>query len=105
MTDVDDVTLVRRCIDGDNVAFESLLDRYQGRIFNAVLRMVHDWDDARDLTQTVFVKAYENLRRYDPKYKFFSWIYRIAMNESLNFVARRPSRSRSTRSPREPVIP
>lgn len=96
MTDVDDVTLVRQCLSGNERAFESLLDRYQGRIFNAVLRMVQDWDDARDLTQTVFAKAYENLSRYDPDYKFFSWIYRIAMNESLNFVERRGRHARVT---------
>jgi len=83
----DDVTLVRRCTEGDDGAFGTLVDRYQTRIFNAILRVVRNYDDARDVTQTVFVKTFENLRRYDPAYKFFSWIYRIAMNESLNFVA------------------
>ena len=60
MSDADDANLVRRCIDGDDSAFETLLKRYEGRIFNTALRMVRNYDDARDVTQIVFVKAFEN---------------------------------------------
>jgi len=48
--------------------------------------MLHNYDDAQDITQTVFIKVYEKLRTYKPKYKFFSWLYRIAVNETLNFI-------------------
>jgi RNA polymerase sigma-70 factor (ECF subfamily) len=75
-------------LDGDEHAFEVLVIRYQGPIYNAVLRMVRDRDDASDLTQNAFLKAYQQLSRFDPQYKFFSWLYRIAINESLNFVKR-----------------
>jgi RNA polymerase sigma-70 factor (ECF subfamily) len=87
MQEPDDRDLVRRCLKGDQIAFEILLDRYQRPIYNIALRMVNDVDDAADLTQTVFLKAYENLTSYDGRRKFFSWLYRIAVNTSLNFVA------------------
>ena len=82
----EDQILVRRYLGGERGAFEPLVDRYQKTIFNVALRMAHDPDDAADITQNVFIKASEKLGSYDPKYKFFSWIYRIAVNESLNFV-------------------
>lgn len=96
MPDSDDAKLVQRCIDGDDSAFETLLERYEGRIFNGALRMVRNYDDARDLTQIVFVKAFENLKNFDPSHKFFSWIYRIAINESLNLLERQGRRERAT---------
>ncbi|MBS0365529.1 MAG: sigma-70 family RNA polymerase sigma factor [Proteobacteria bacterium] len=87
----DDATLVRRCREGDRHAFELLVLRYHRPVFNAALRMLHDRDDARDVSQTTFLKAYEHLGDYDPRYRFYSWIYRIALNESLNALSsRRP---------------
>ena len=88
MNEPDDNALVQGCLGGDEHAFEILVVRYQGPIYNAVLRMVRDRDDASDLTQNAFLKAYQQLSRFDPQYKFFSWLYRIAINESLNFVKR-----------------
>ncbi len=85
----DDNELVRGCIDGDERAFEILLLRYQAPVFNAVLRMVRQREEAADLTQTAFVKAYEQLRHFDPAHKFFSWLYRIAINEAINHLKRR----------------
>lgn len=81
--------LVRECLNGDEHAFEILLRRFQGPVFNAVFRMVRDRDEAADLTQTAFLKAYEQLRSFDPRHKFFSWLYRIAINEALNHIKRR----------------
>lgn len=86
MQEPDDKDLVRRCLKGEKKAFETLLDRYQKPIYNVALRMVSSLDDAADLTQTVFIKAYENLRSYDERFKFFSWLYKIAVNSSLNFL-------------------
>ena len=86
----DDNQLVSGCLGGDERAFELLLLRYQGPVFNAVLRMVRDRNDAGDLTQTTFVKAYQQLDSFDPRHKFFSWIYRIAINEALNHLRRLP---------------
>jgi RNA polymerase sigma-70 factor (ECF subfamily) len=65
-----------------------LIDRYQRVLFNVSLRMVGNREDARDITQTVFLKAYENLGSFDRRHKFFSWVYRIMINESLNHLSR-----------------
>jgi RNA polymerase sigma-70 factor (ECF subfamily) len=85
----DDNELVLGCLGGDEHAFEILLVRYQGPVFNAVLRMVRDRDDAGDLTQTTFLKAYQRLSTFDSGQKFFSWLYRIAINEAINHLKRR----------------
>jgi RNA polymerase sigma-70 factor (ECF subfamily) len=84
-----DIELVRECLGGDEHAFETLLLRYQRPVFNAVLRMVRDREEASDLTQTAFLKAYEQLASFDSRHKFFSWLYRIAVNEAINHVKRR----------------
>lgn len=86
-----DKLLVSRCLAGDQAAFGELIDRYQRPIFNLALRTLHDRRDAEDVTQTVFMKAYQHLDSYDPGYKFFSWIYRIAVNESVNLAKRTKS--------------
>lgn len=91
--DENDAELVRRCLAGDGEAFRPLVEKYQGVLFNVAYRMVHDREDARDLAQGAFVKAYEKLGTYDPAYQFFSWIYRILVNDTLNFLKRsRPDR-------------
>jgi RNA polymerase sigma-70 factor (ECF subfamily) len=88
MKDSEDQILVRKCLDGQISAFKEIINRYQKTIFNIVFRMVNNFDDAHEVTQSVFVKVYENLARYNDKYKFYSWIYRIAVNESINFIKR-----------------
>jgi len=84
-----DGILVQRCREGDRRAFEALVVRYEKPVFNAALRMLRNPDDARDVSQTVFLKVYEHLADYDPTYRFYSWIYRIAVNESINTLSRR----------------
>lgn len=84
MNEDSDGILVQRCREGDSRAFAALLGRYEKPVFNAALRMLRNPEDARDVAQTVFLKAYEHLADYDPKYRFYSWIYRIALNESIN---------------------
>ena len=84
MTEQSDEDLVRQCRAGEVKSFDMLVGRHQRTIFNLALRMVRDSDDAADIAQSVFVKAYENLEKFDPQFRFFSWLYRIAVNESLN---------------------
>lgn len=86
MNEPDDKELMERCVKGDRRAFETLLVRYEKPVYNAAYRMLHNADDARDVTQTVFLKVYENLDQYDPAHRFFSWVYRIALNESINWL-------------------
>jgi RNA polymerase sigma-70 factor (ECF subfamily) len=85
----DDATLVRRCREGDGAAFEPLVVRYQKPVYNAALRLLHDPEEARDVAQTTFLKVFEHLGDYDPHFKFYSWLYRIAVNESLNALGSR----------------
>ena len=89
MTEDDDETLVRRCRDGDRAAFTHLVIRYQKPVYNAALRLLRDPEESRDVAQTAFLKAFEHIADYDPSFKFYSWIYRIAVNESLNVLGRR----------------
>jgi RNA polymerase sigma-70 factor, ECF subfamily len=85
----DDPALVRRCREGERDAFERLVLRYQKPVFNAALRMLRVAEDAMDVAQTTFLKAFEHLADYDPSFKFYSWLYRIAINESLNTLGSR----------------
>jgi RNA polymerase sigma-70 factor (ECF subfamily) len=109
--DADDLSLVRRTVRGDRGAFGALVDRYQKPIYNVALRIVKNPEDAEDIAQTVFMKAYQKLDGFDERYRFFSWIYRIAINESLNFSTRRrsfealePSMQSAVDSPEEETI-
>ena len=83
--DVDiDIELVKQCLKGNTKAFEQIVDKYQKPIFNVAYRITSDYDEAEDITQSVFIKVFENLSKFDFRFKFFSWLYRIAINESLN---------------------
>lgn len=80
----DDAARVQECLNGNPQAFATIVERYEKPLFNVALRMLRNPEDARDVTQTAFLKAYQGLEKYDPQFKFYSWIYRIAINESLN---------------------
>ena len=82
--DDEDVKWVARCLRGDSTAFEPLVTRHQRVLFSVALRLVGNYEDARDATQNAFIRAYERLETFDLERKFFSWIYRIAVNECLN---------------------
>jgi RNA polymerase sigma-70 factor (ECF subfamily) len=76
-------------LKGDLHAFETLFDRHEKVVFNTAYRITCDVDDAKDAAQNAFVKAYENLERFNPKHKFYSWIYRIVLNEALDMIKRK----------------
>ena len=91
MGESDVVRLVLESRQGSGEAFEKLLTLYEKPVFNVAYRILNNYEDARDVTQNVFLKAYENLESFDPGHRFFSWIYRIAVNESINMRrAKRP---------------
>jgi RNA polymerase sigma-70 factor (ECF subfamily) len=87
--DEQDRALVTRFLEGHRDAANGLVDRYHQRVFNVALRMLDNVQDAEDVTQNVFLKAFLKLRTYDPRYRFFSWIYRMTVNEALNSLKRR----------------
>jgi RNA polymerase sigma-70 factor (ECF subfamily) len=83
-----DLELIERCRKGDWSAFTELVVRYQRPIYNAAFWVLRNPEDANDIAQVVFLRIAERLDEYDPRFKFFSWIYRIAVNESLNLLRR-----------------
>jgi RNA polymerase sigma-70 factor, ECF subfamily len=85
----DDVDLVRRARAGDTQAFDELVNEHIHVVYNLALRLVGNREDARDLTQSTFLKAWRGLEGFDRGHRFFSWIYRIALNESLNLLRNR----------------
>jgi RNA polymerase sigma-70 factor, ECF subfamily len=69
--------------------YSELIERYQGKLFTYIYRLIGDREEAADLLQDVFIKVYKNLHSYDSKRKFSSWIYRIAHNEAVNHIKRK----------------
>jgi RNA polymerase sigma-70 factor, ECF subfamily len=82
----DDAALVRQALNGESSAFGVLVTRYQKVLYTVAYRMLGNAEDARDTTQDAFIKAYQRLDTFDPAYRFFSWMYRILVNECLNSV-------------------
>ena len=84
-----DKELVRLCRRGDERAAREILDRFQRPVFSIVHRMVHDRELAEDLAQDAFVRTFNNLDRYDPSYKFSSWLFKIAYNMTVDHLRKR----------------
>jgi RNA polymerase sigma-70 factor (ECF subfamily) len=98
--DAEDHALVGRCLAGDTAAFETLVTQHQRVFFTVALRMLGNRDEASDAVQNTFVKVYEKLDTFDRTRRFFSWAYRILVNECLNLQrARRPSEPIDDRLP------
>ena len=87
-----EAALVVQAQAGETSAFDSLMRTYRERIFGVVFNLVGNRSDAAEVTQDVFIKAFTNIQKYNFRASFFTWIYRIAVNEALNF--QRKSRSK-----------
>ncbi len=85
----EEADLAIRARDGETKAFDRLMDCYALIVYNLVLRMVGDREDARDLTQSTFLKAWRGIGSFDPGRRFFSWFYRIALNEATDLLRKR----------------
>lgn len=85
----DDYTWVGRAVDGDQKAYAVLMDRYRHSIHKLVLRMVHNQEDAEDLTLEAFGKAFRNLSNYSPTYAFSTWLFRIAVNNCIDHIRKK----------------
>ena len=86
LTDSELVEIVRNL---DQERYGEIIERYQGKLFAYLFRLIGSRDEAQDILQDVFLKAYRNLQSYDTARKFSSWIYRIAHNEAVNFIKRK----------------
>ncbi|MDH7516563.1 MAG: sigma-70 family RNA polymerase sigma factor [Bacteroidota bacterium] len=93
MRDIDDRELLALCRDDHPEAFNELVRRYQERIYRVLLRLVGDRDDALDLAQDVFFRAWKGIRDFRGDAQVFTWLYRIAMNLGLNHIRKRKLRS------------
>jgi len=87
-----DLEVIRQILLGDRDQFRLLVERYQSMVFRTCMGFVHNKDDADDLSQEVFIQAYQSLSKFEGKSSFSTWIYRIAVNASLN-KTRKSSRS------------
>ena len=85
----DDAPLVEAAIAGDKDAFGTLIERYQDRLYNTLLRVLSSREDASDVVQDAFVQAYVKLDTFRGASKFYTWLYRIAMNLALSHRRRR----------------
>ena len=81
-----DEELIKRVQAGDCDAFNPLIARYKLPLYKMMYRMVYNRDDAEDLVEEAFIKAYRAIDRFSAEKKFFPWIYRIAINNALNFL-------------------
>lgn len=86
---ITDQELVKRTLSGDQVAFATLVRRYERGLYNLAYRMVRDRELARDLTQDVLIRVHGSLGKYDPIYPFTSWVYRVASNLCIDFIRKR----------------
>ena len=84
----DDAILVQQCQMGDSAATERLIRKYQNRIYNAILRICANPEDAAELTQDTFVKIIESLNSFKGESRFYTWAFRIAVNLTLNYCQR-----------------
>jgi len=93
MKDERDSILIQEFKQGDEKAFNQLVLRYQKRIYTLAYRLVRNHEDAADLSQEVFVRAYRNLKRFEERSSFYVWLTRIAVNLCINFSRRDKFRS------------
>src|SRR4051794_41807734 len=86
----DDAALVRRARDGDMKAFEELVMRHADGVYVVLRRFGLDDDEARDVAQETFLRAWRGLPRFEARARFFTWLYRIAYNEAQRRLSKRP---------------
>ncbi|HEY3174609.1 MAG TPA: sigma-70 family RNA polymerase sigma factor [Candidatus Polarisedimenticolia bacterium] len=84
-----DEQLLAEVLAGRGADFEVLVRRHQGAVYNFILRMLHDPEDALDLTQEVFLKIFCSMERFDPRFRFTTWMYRIASNAAIDQIRKR----------------
>jgi len=88
-SDVSELDLVKRCQDGDTEAFDELVTRYRTRVFGMIYNMVHNEQDAWDLAQESFLKAWKSIGRFRGQSSFYTWIYRIVMNVTIDWLRKK----------------
>src|SRR5438270_12360402 len=90
---VPDLQLVQRAQKGDGAAYDELVRRYQERIYATVYHMTSNHEDANDLAQEAFIKAFHALKSFKGGSTFYTWVYRIAVNKTINFLKQRKNKA------------
>lgn len=90
---VEEKDLVERAKGGDLAAYDELVRRYQERIYSTVYHMTSNHEDANDIAQEAFIKAYQALKSFKGGSSFYTWVYRIAVNKTINFLKQRKNRA------------
>ena len=86
---INDTILVQQFRQGNSAAMERLILKYQNRIYNVILKICANIDDAAELTQETFVKVIENIEQFQGRSSFYTWVFRIAVNLTLNYCQKR----------------
>src|ERR1700709_2881393 len=89
---VEEIELVTRARKGDLKAYDELVKRYQERIYATIYHMTSNHEDANDLAQEAFIKAYSALKSFKGGSSFYTWLYRIAVNKTINFLKQRKNK-------------
>src|SRR5437588_12311488 len=87
--DVSELELVKQCQRGDSAGFDELVVRYRTRVFGMIYNMVHNEQDAWDLAQDAFIKAWKSIDRFRGQSSFFTWIYRIVTNVAIDWLRKK----------------
>ncbi len=87
--DPSDEELVASVLDGEVDLYGEIVTRYQGRLVNYLYRLLRNLDDAHDLAQEVFLKVYRALDRFDPAYRFSTWLFRVGQNAAIDHIRKR----------------
>jgi len=95
MDNTDDQRIINRVLHGEANAFGILVKRYQKPIFNLMYRIVGSADQAADLAQETFIRAYENLEKFTPGRRFFPWLYAVGLNHARDFVRKNKARQKT----------
>ena len=96
--EVDDRQLVQTIREGDAEAFETLVRRKTTKVYALCYRIIGNAEDAKDISQLVFIKLWENLEKYDAKYAFDTWLYRMVTNVAIDFMRNKQSRDNAVNS-------
>lgn len=94
----DDRQLVEQIRQGDDGAFETLVRRKTSKVYGLCYRVIGNSEDAKDISQLVFLKLWENLEKYDAKYAFDTWLYRMVTNVAIDFMRSKQSRDNAVNS-------
>ena len=94
----DDRQLVETIRGGDPDAFETLVRRKTTKVYSLCYRIIGNSEDAKDISQLVFIKLWENLEKYDPAYAFDTWLYRMVTNVAIDFMRNKQSRENAVNS-------